>query len=85
MDKGGGTQYHIIIISTDLGQESRPPWEHGVLGEPCPSLTSQGTAVITQAWGVVSITDRWISGPGSWTYHCPLPNCTGQAQSGQQV
>ena len=37
VDKEGGPQHHIIIISTHLGQESRPPREHRVLGEPCPS------------------------------------------------
>ena len=37
VDEGGGPQHHIIIISTDLGQESCPPREHRVLGESCAS------------------------------------------------
>ena len=85
VDKGGGTQCHIIIISTDLGQESRPPWEHGVLGEPCPSWHHRSSVAITQQ-GTVSITDRWVLGSWSLINTAPLhPCCTAQGRWGQPV
>ena len=39
VDDGGGSQCHVIIISTDLGQELRRPWESSSwLGNHSPHL-----------------------------------------------
>ena len=84
VDEGGGAQCHIIVTSTDLGQESCPPREHRVLGEPCPSWHHRSTVVITQQ-GVVSITDRWVLGAWILDNTVPYSPLPWAGQLGQRV
>ena len=82
--EGGSRILNTTSLSSARTWVRSPPWEHRVLGEPCPSWRHRSAAVITQqAWAASLTGESWE--PGLRTTRPPTSHCTGQDQSGPQV